>query len=552
MAQNRQKLTCSVCLDLFKDPVTIPCGHSYCMSCIKGFWEHEDQKTTHSCPQCRHSVTPRPALVKNTILAEIVEDLKRVGPEAASPDLCYAEPKDVACDFCTGRKLKAFKSCLMCMASYCEEHLQPHYDVAPLRKHKLLDATLNLQGTICSRHDEVMKIFCRTDHQCICYLCLMDEHKGHMTVSAAAELAERQTELSSGRQKLQLSIQEREERVKAIQQEVEAINHSADDAVRESEKIFSNLIRFIKKKSTDAKQQIRSQQKTQVSRAKEHQDKIQQELNELKSKDAVLEQVSHSEDHIYFLNNYPSLPCLSESADLPNIKIHPPLHFEYVKAAVSEAADKVKAVLSEEWLKVSLSVINVDVLLPKKEPQTRPEILKYFRSITLDPNTTNVRVLLSEGNRKTTLIGSNLFYPNHPDRFVHWQQVLGRDGLTGRCYWEVEYKGLINIGVAYKDIRRQGTREECGLGCNEKSWALECNTGCYTFVHDNISTPVSGPHSSRVGIYLDHTAGTLSFYSVCKTMTLLHRVQTKFTQAVYAGLWLRRCEGDTAEMCDLK
>uniref|UniRef100_A0A672ZUQ6 RING-type domain-containing protein n=1 Tax=Sphaeramia orbicularis TaxID=375764 RepID=A0A672ZUQ6_9TELE len=254
----------NVCLDLFKDPVTIPCGHSYCMSCIKGFWEHEDQKTTHSCPQCRHSVTPRPALVKNTILAEIVEDLKRVGPEAASPDLCYAEPKDVACDFCTGRKLKAFKSCLMCMASYCEEHLQPHYDVAPLRKHKLLDATLNLQGTICSRHDEVMKIFCRTDHQCICYL--------------SAELAERQTELSSGRQKLQLSIQEREERVKAIQQEVEAINHSADDAVRESEKIFSNLIRFIKKKSTDAKQQIRSQQKTQVSRAKEHQDKIQELL----------------------------------------------------------------------------------------------------------------------------------------------------------------------------------------------------------------------------------------------------------------------------------
>uniref|UniRef100_A0A672ZV18 RING-type domain-containing protein n=1 Tax=Sphaeramia orbicularis TaxID=375764 RepID=A0A672ZV18_9TELE len=348
MAQNRQKLTCSVCLDLFKDPVTIPCGHSYCMSCIKGFWEHEDQKTTHSCPQCRHSVTPRPALVKNTILAEIVEDLKR--------------------------------SCLMCMASYCEEHLQPHYD-------------------------------------CICYLCLMDEHKGHMTVSAAAELAERQTELSSGRQKLQLSIQEREERVKAIQQEVEAINHSADDAVRESEKIFSNLIRFIKKKSTDAKQQIRSQQKTQVSRAKEHQDKIQQELNELKSKDAVLEQVSHSEDHIYFLNNYPSLPCLT--------------------------------VLSEEWLKVSLSVINVDVLLPKKEPQTRPEILKYFRSITLDPNTTNVRVLLSEGNRKTTLIGSNLFYPNHPDRFVHWQQVLGYLSLNVIDQGIFVQKCILSLGFGF-------------------------------------------------------------------------------------------------------
>ncbi|KAL7389628.1 hypothetical protein ABVT39_007327 [Epinephelus coioides] len=179
----------------------------------------------------------------------------------------FAGPEDVACDFCSGIKVKAFKSCLVCMASYCEQHLQPHYNVAVLKKHKLVEATSKLEKNICSRHDEMMKIFCRTDQQCICYLCLMDDHKGHDTVSAAAERAERQTELGVSRQRIQQRVQDREKDVKVLQQRVEAINLSADEAVKDSEKIFTDLIRLIEKRSSEVKQQIRSQQKTQ-SRSK--------------------------------------------------------------------------------------------------------------------------------------------------------------------------------------------------------------------------------------------------------------------------------------------
>ncbi|XP_041865259.1 E3 ubiquitin/ISG15 ligase TRIM25-like [Melanotaenia boesemani] len=546
---DREKLSCSICLDLLKDPVTIPCGHSYCLGCIKNYWDEE--KKAHSCPQCRQSFTPRPVLVKSTILVELVDELKKAELQDPSPGHSYDGPGDVACDFCTGGNLKAIMSCLICMASYCELHLQPHYNIAPLKKHKLIKATSKLQDNICSRHDEVMKIFCRTDQKCICYLCSLDEHKGHDTVSAATERAERQTELEVSRQKIQQRFHDREKDVKVLQQEVEAINLSADKVVKESQKFFKDLISLIEIQSSEVKQKIRSQQEAEVSRAEELQKKMQQEITELKRKDAELEQLSSTEDHLHFLNSYPSLSHLSDSTDLPRTH-HTLRYFEEVAAAVSEARDTLQKALSEECWKISGAVKHVEVLLSQGEPDTREEFQKYYSEITLDPNTVNTRLLLNDTNRKATLGLKEQFYPSHSDRFVERWQVLSVTGLSGRCYWEMKWSGKVIVAVAYKDISRAGTRDECGLGLNDKSWALTCSTTGYEFRHNNISTSISGPKSCRIGVYLDHRAGILSFYSISDTMTLLHKVQTRFTQPLYPGFWIPYNPGDTVELCDLK
>ncbi|XP_028282733.1 tripartite motif-containing protein 16-like [Parambassis ranga] len=547
---DRLKFCCSICLDLLKDPVTIPCGHSYCMNCIQSCWNREDEQRIHSCPQCRKTFTPRPVLVKNTMLAEIVEDLKKTGLQAAAADHCYAGPEDVACDVCTGRKLKANKSCLVCLASYCEKHLQPHYDAATFKKHRLVEPSKNLQENICSRHDEVMKMFCRTDQQSVCYLCSVEEHKGHDTVSAAAERTERQRELQESLQQILQRVQDREGDVKLLQQEVEAISRSADKTVKDSEKIFTELIRLIQKRSSDVKQQVRSQQEAEVSRVKERQEELEQEITELKRKAAELEQLSHTEDHIHFLHNYRPLSALSESTHSSSINIRPLRYFEDVTAAVSELRDKLQDTLRQTWTNVSLT--EVDVLLSEPEPQTRAAFLQYSCELTLDPNTVQRELKLSQGNRKVTRVKQQQPYSDHPDRFTEWPQVLSRESLTGRCYWEVEWRGGGggSVAVAYKSISRAGTGHECGFGYNDKSWALYYHQNRYRFYHNNIHTEVSVPSSSRVGVYLNHRAGILSFYSVSETTTLLHRVQTTFTEPLYAGFYIYY--GSSCELCSVK
>ncbi|XP_036939104.1 tripartite motif-containing protein 16-like [Acanthopagrus latus] len=541
-------ISCSVCLDLLKDPVTIPCGHSYCMNCIKSHWDNEDEKKTHSCPQCRQSFTPRPVLVKSTMLADLVEQLKKTGLQAAAADLCYAGPEDVACDVCTGRKLRAVKSCLVCLISYCEKHLQPHFDVAQLKKHKLVEPSEKLQENICSRHDEVMKIFCRTDQQCICILCSMDEHKGHDTVSAAAERTERQRELEGSRHNIQQRIQDREEDVKLLQQEVEAINGSADKAVEDSEKIFSELIRLMEERRSDVKQQVRSQQETEVSRVKELQEKLEQEITELKRKDAELKKLSHTEDHNQFLHNYPSLSALSESKYFSKINPNCLKYFEDVTAAVSELRDKLQDVLRDTWTNISLTVTQVDVLL-SQQPKTRAGLLEYKCKITLDPNTVNTRLSLSKENREVTFMNTEQSYYSHPDRFTNNLQVLSRESLTGRCYWEVEKgTGGLSIVVAYKDSDIVTTK----FGDNAKSWAFSVYKNRSEFRYNNQTTPFSALRSSRVGVYLDHSAGILAFYRVSETMTLLLTFKTTFRQPLYVGLLLYGPPGNSAELCELK
>ncbi|MCJ8747762.1 hypothetical protein PDJAM_G00157050 [Pangasius djambal] len=541
------QFSCPVCLDLLKDPVTTRCGHSYCKVCINGCWDQEDEKGVYSCPQCRDTFTPRPVLRRNNMLAEVVEKLKKTEVQATSPAHCYAGPGDVECDFCTGRKHKAVKSCLMCMASLCETHLKPHLERPGLKKHTLIEASSKLQEKICSQHNKLIEIYCRTDRRCICLLCMLDNHKGHDAVSLSAERTEKQCELKQEQLKSQQRIQEKQKKVQELKQAVNMIKSRAQTAVKDSERIFTEMISFMEKKRLEVTELIRAQEKAELSRAERLLEHLEQEITDLKRRVTELEQLSHTHDHIQFLQTFQSLCVSSGREDSPSTAVHQQLSFDGVRNSLSDLKKQFEEFCKEEFSKIPPHDAAVQKISPS-EPKSREDFLKYFCYLTLDPNTAHNFLHLSEKNRVVTCNGRMQSYSDHPERFNSWFQVLCKESVCGRCYWEVKWSGGVYISLSYKEIRRKGRDKECWFGRNSQSWSLWCSSSSLSFWHSDIRTELGVPSSSRIGVYVDHSAGSLSFYSVSDTMRLLHRVHTTFTQPLYAGFGLDL--HSTLRLCD--
>ncbi|XP_067454377.1 LOW QUALITY PROTEIN: NLR family CARD domain-containing protein 3-like [Thunnus thynnus] len=186
-----------------------------------------------------------------------------------------------------------------------------------------------------------------------------------------------------------------------------------------------------------------------------------------------------------------------------------------------------------------------------------PGLRKYFCQLTLDPNTAHTFLKLSDNNRKVTHLKEDQSYPDHPDRFDYWGQLLCRNDLTGRCYWEVEWRGRVNISVTYRGIRRKGYSVDCLFGWNDQSWSLFCSDdGGYSVWHNKRKTSISSSSysssvSNRVAVYVDCPAGTLSFYRVSSdTLIHLHTFNTTFTQPLYAGF--RVGPGSSVSLCGLE
>ncbi|KAK2813261.1 hypothetical protein Q5P01_000856 [Channa striata] len=196
-----------------------------------------------------------------------------------------------------------------------------------------------------------------------------------------------------------------------------------------------------------------------------------------------------------------------------------------------------------KWLHVGEKNVNwrMDILRVDDgaAQMMNPGLKKYACELRLDPNTAHRSLRLSNNNRKMTLEKEPQPYPDHSERFDHWYQLLCKDGLTSRCYWEIEWSGKVHIGVSYKEIRRTGRFDDSCLGRNNQSWSLRCCEDGFSAQHNNKRTSIHTPPSNRVGMYLDWTKGSLSFHSVSSGKQLhLHTFRTKFTGPIYPAFRL--------------
>ncbi|CAL8347211.1 unnamed protein product [Merluccius merluccius] len=513
---SEDNFSCSICLDVFNRPVSTPCGHNFCRTCITTFW---DDQVRYKCPVCNELFHTKPDLRVNTFISEMVDQFRRSVRVKEQPS---AEPGEVPCDVCTETQLKAVKSCLVCFTSYCHTHLEPHQRVAHLKKHRLVEPMDRLEDRMCKKHNRLLELFCQTDQVCVCQFCTDSDHKSHPVVPLEEEYEVKTAQLGKMESEVQQMIQERKQKIQEINDTVDRSKADADREIADGEQVLTALMRCIEEQREDFNQTVKEKLKSTEKQAEGLIKQLEQEIEDLTNRSSEVKQLTHTEDHLHFLQTFTSLENPPPTRDWTTVEVRPP---SYVRT-LRRSLDQLEETLSMEM---------------KKVPYLRSSLKKYACGLTLDPNTAHRRLSLSEDLREVKWAEEHQSYPRHPERFDHRVHVLCREGLTGRCYWEVERRGDVAIGVTYRGITRRGAGNDSWLGRNNKSWRLSCKDDGYYAWYNDIRTvlPRPPPGSTRVGVYVDRPAGSLSFYRVSPgvggssdTLTLIHTFQTTFTQEV--------------------
>ncbi|XP_072543475.1 E3 ubiquitin-protein ligase TRIM39-like isoform X2 [Salminus brasiliensis] len=509
---SEDQFLCSICLDVFTDPVSTPCGHNFCLNCIKTCWG--DSPQCH-CPLCKEKFTKRPELKVNTTLREVVEHFKKNSG---------LDKPEVLCDVCTGVKQKALKSCLDCGLTFCNSHLEPHYNVPKLKKHKLINPVENLENYICQKHEKPLELFCRDDQTCVCRFCIEGHHRTHNTVPIEEESGQKKTQLAKTQTDMQQMIQDRLKKIKEIKQSLELRKRNTEKEISDSVEVFTALVRSIERSQAELLEVMEEKQKAAERQAEDLIKDLEQEITELQRRDTELEQLSHTEDHLHLLQMYPSLCSPPHTSTWTDLSIDPHLSAETVRSALSELQKS----LNEELTKTLNEKIRESVSTELKRIQ------QYAVDVTLDPDTANLNLLLFGDGKKVRHRDTKQNRPDNPKRFTNYGNVLGKEGYSsGRFYYEVQVKGKTewDFGVARESVNRKGKTTLCP---QNGFWTVWLRNG-------NEYKALAGPSISlslrekpqKVGVFVDYEEGLVSFYDVEARSHIYSFTGQSFTEKLY-------------------
>ncbi|XP_034418534.1 E3 ubiquitin-protein ligase TRIM21-like [Cyclopterus lumpus] len=497
---SEDQFLCSVCLDVFTDPVTTPCGHNFCKKCINDYWDTNNQ---NMCPMCKKVFFSRPELLVNTFMSEMVSQFRQSAQQKASSSSSEqqeSKPGEVPCDVCTGTKLKALKSCLVCLVSYCETHLEPHLTMSGLKRHQLMDPVENLEDRMCTKHDKPLELFCRTDQTCVCMLCSVLDHKMHNVVPLKEECEGKKVELEKTEAELQEMIQKRRLKIQEVKHKVELSEEDADREKAEGVQVFTDLKESVERKLNELINTIEEKQRTTKKQAEDSIRELEQEISELMKRSTEVEKLSLSEDHLHLL----------QSVQAINIH-HPPPTKDWSEVSVPPASYEgtvVRAVSQlEETLSKKMKKLVAEVELKR--------VQKFAVDVTLDPETAHPQLILSADGKQVNDSDVRKNLPDNPERFTKYISVLGKQSFSsGRFYFEVQVKEKTEwyLGVARESINRKGNFT---LSPQDGIWTLWLRNGIeYKALADSpvVLSLKSGPQ--KVGVFVDYEEGLVSFYDV--------------------------------------
>ncbi|XP_014063643.2 nuclear factor 7, brain-like [Salmo salar] len=494
---SEEQLLCSICLDVFTEPVTTPCGHNFCKECIRQYWDSNDLCL---CPMCKEKLHRKPALRINTFISEMAAQFRKsVEVKATSSrDQCPVQPLEVPCDICTGTKFKALKSCLVCQTSYCETHLEPHQRVPALKRHKLIKPLENLEDRMCKKHNRLLELFCRTDQTCLCVLCFKTDHMAHDIITIEEEYEEKKVQLGKTEAEVQQMIQERLQKVQEIKHSVDLSKKEAQREISNSVQVFTDLVRSFERSQAELIEMFEENQKAAERQAEGLIKDLEQEINVLKKRSTELEQLSHTEDHFFLLpQSFPSLCNPPPTKDWSEVCVHRDICVGTVMGAVSQ--------LEEALMREVRKLCDAEL----------KRIQLYTVDVTLDPDTAYPELTLSEDWKQVRHEGTQNKLSDNPERFDSICCVLGKKGFfSGRFYYEVTVQGKTkwDLGVARESINRKG---KIILKPQNGYWTVVLRNGNeYKAKAGHPVTLSLRKKPQKVGVFVDYEEGQVSIYDV--------------------------------------
>uniref|UniRef100_A0A8C6SEA5 Uncharacterized protein n=1 Tax=Neogobius melanostomus TaxID=47308 RepID=A0A8C6SEA5_9GOBI len=482
---SEEQFLCSICLEVFSAPVTTPCGHSFCRACINQHWDNSDHC---NCPVCKQAFNTKPQLKVNIVLAEMVFEFKNtpqvddvvvesviLEPQSAAEevvggvsapageDVCdvsapageevcggSAKGGEVLCDMCPDPRLQALKSCLVCLASYCQSHLQPHLTNPRLGRHQLIEAVPNLEERVCPEHDRPLELFCKDHSHFICLDCTSAGHKDHEAVPLKEECEVQQTEVKE-------QIKQRLQKIAEIRGSVELSQKNADTEIQEGIRVFNNLIEGLQQSLDSFKQSIEEKHRKSEEEAAQMIEQIQAEISVLEQRGTEMEQLWSSGDHLQFVQTFTS------------VRPAPQLN-EWKTRKISATYGVMLAEAVSEWKNNQLCEDLRNVLVPYIK-----RFQQYDVDVKLDGDTAHQNIWLENYSTKAQYKEKERGYLDKPDRFSSKHFVLGRQAFSsGKFYFEVCVKGSRDwsVGVVKESVER---KRNIWVTPNNGFWLIKWN-----------------------------------------------------------------------------
>uniref|UniRef100_A0A671TEU2 Uncharacterized protein n=1 Tax=Sparus aurata TaxID=8175 RepID=A0A671TEU2_SPAAU len=459
---------CSICLDVFTDPVSTPCGHNFCKTCITTHW---DKNVKCQCPNCKETFNTRPELKVNTFISEMAAQFRQSAQQKAS---------------------------------------------SSLKRHQLIDPVENLEDRMCTKHDKLLELFCKTDQMCVCMICSILDHKTHDVVPLKKEYEEKKAELGKRDAEIQQMIQKGQLKIEEMKRSVELSKKDADREIAAGVQVFSALKESVERSQAELIDTIKEKQRETEKQAQGFIKELEQEISELEKRSSEVEQLSQYEDHLHLLQSSPSLNAAPPTKNWTGVSVRPPSY----EGTVVRAVNQLEETLSKQMKKLLEAELK--------------RVQQYAVDVTLDRDTAQPLLILSDDGKKVKHGDVKKTLPDNPERFDYCVCVLAKQSFSsGRFYYEVQVKEKTewDLGVARESINRKGNitgTPEDGywkIGLRNKNEYYAC-----TDPPVRLSLKCQ---PEKVGVFVDYEEGLVSFYDVDAAALIYSFTGCCFTKKLY-------------------